>query len=185
MHYPVAQQHKSCAGTQKIGARNKNRCCQSTRVTTRHARIATHSMAPMPKSPMRAHATTRHARRAMRSIAPMPKPPTHGQEGIFIQRARSKSKNTAAVHMYDNTVCIDMTGFNNGILIAYGMCPPCTLPEYYQMAPEHQPTHFMRGEQRQKFGGRTHTKLCTRPQLIRKPTRWKKILILSFFVIFV
>jgi hypothetical protein len=38
-----------------------------------------------------------------------------------------------------------MTGFDNWILIAYGMCPACTLPEYYQMAPEHQPTHFMRG----------------------------------------
>ena len=37
----------------------------------------------------------------------------------------------------------DMTGFDNGILIAHGMCPPCTLPEYYQMDPENQPTHFM------------------------------------------
>jgi hypothetical protein len=39
----------------------------------------------------------------------------------------------------------DMMGFNNGILIAYGMCPPCKLLEYYQLDPECAPTHFMRG----------------------------------------
>ena len=25
----------------------------------------------------------------------------------------------------------DMTGFDNGIMMAYGMCPPCTLQEYH------------------------------------------------------
>jgi hypothetical protein len=36
-------------------------------------------------------------------------------------------------------------GFDNGILIAYGMCPPCKPQEYYQLDPEGAPTHFMRG----------------------------------------
>jgi hypothetical protein len=39
----------------------------------------------------------------------------------------------------------DMTGFDYGILIAYGTCPPCKLQEYYQLDPECAPTHFMRG----------------------------------------
>ncbi len=39
----------------------------------------------------------------------------------------------------------DMMGFDNGILIAYGMCPPYKLQEYYQLAPKNCPTHFMRG----------------------------------------
>ena len=39
----------------------------------------------------------------------------------------------------------DMTGFNTDILIAYGMCPPVELAQYYQMDPATQPTHFMRG----------------------------------------
>jgi len=43
-----------------------------------------------------------------------------------------------------------MTGFDTGILIAYGMCPPVELAQYYQMDPATQPTHFMRG---------THTKV--------------------------
>jgi hypothetical protein len=50
----------------------------------------------------------------------------------------------------------DMTGFDNGILIAYGMCPPCPLQEFYQMAPEHQPTHFMRGTAAEIWGTDTH-----------------------------
>jgi len=39
----------------------------------------------------------------------------------------------------------DMTGFDNGILIAYGMCPPVELMQYSQMDPTTQPTHFVRG----------------------------------------
>ena len=39
----------------------------------------------------------------------------------------------------------DMTGFDTSILIAYGMCPPVELVQYYQMDPVTQPTHFMRG----------------------------------------
>ena len=39
----------------------------------------------------------------------------------------------------------NMTGFNNGILIAYGMCPLVGLMQYYQMDPMTQLTHFMRG----------------------------------------
>ena len=37
----------------------------------------------------------------------------------------------------------DMTGFDTSILIAYGMCPPVQLMQYYQMDPATQPTHFM------------------------------------------
>lgn len=33
-----------------------------------------------------------------------------------------------------------MTGFDNGILIAYGMCPPIDLMESYQMDPAKAPT---------------------------------------------
>ncbi len=40
----------------------------------------------------------------------------------------------------------DQTGFNNGIIIAYGMCPPCTLQKFYEGDPKLlRPTHFMRG----------------------------------------
>jgi len=44
----------------------------------------------------------------------------------------------------------DMTGFDTGILIVYGMCPPVELVQYYQMDSAKQPTHFMRS---------THTKV--------------------------
>ena len=50
----------------------------------------------------------------------------------------------------------DMTGFDNRILIAYGMCPPCMLPEYYQMALEHQSTHFMHGTAAKIWGTDMH-----------------------------
>jgi hypothetical protein len=50
----------------------------------------------------------------------------------------------------------DMTGFDDGILIVYGMCPPCPLQEFYQMAPEHQPTHFMRGTAVEIWGTDTY-----------------------------
>ena len=46
----------------------------------------------------------------------------------------------------------DMTGIVNGILIAYGMCPPCKLQEYYQLAPQNCPTHFMQGTAREVWG---------------------------------
>jgi hypothetical protein len=55
----------------------------------------------------------------------------------------------------------DMTGFDNGILIAYGMCPPCPLQEFYQMAPENQPTHFMRGTAAEIWGTDTHEVMRT------------------------
>ena len=54
-----------------------------------------------------------------------------------------------------------MTGFDNGILIAYGMCPPCPLQEFYQMAPENQPTHFMRGTAAEIWGTDTHEVMRT------------------------
>ena len=55
----------------------------------------------------------------------------------------------------------DMTGFDNGILIAYGMCPPCPLQQFYQMAPENQPTHFMRGTAAEIWGTDTHETMYT------------------------
>ncbi len=45
-----------------------------------------------------------------------------------------------------------MTGFDNGIMMAYGMCPPCTAMEYYQMEPERMPTHVMRGTTEEVWG---------------------------------
>jgi hypothetical protein len=50
----------------------------------------------------------------------------------------------------------DMKGFDNGILIANGMCPPCKLQEYYQLDPEHAPTHFMRETTDKVWGSNTH-----------------------------
>lgn len=39
-----------------------------------------------------------------------------------------------------------MMGFNNSIIVAFGMCPLCTLQEFYELDPELQcPTHFMIG----------------------------------------
>jgi hypothetical protein len=56
----------------------------------------------------------------------------------------------------------DMTGFDNGILIAYGMCPPCKLQEYYQLAdPEQAPTHFMRGTADKVWGSNMHEVMYT------------------------
>jgi hypothetical protein len=55
----------------------------------------------------------------------------------------------------------DMTGFDNGILIAYGMCPPCKLQEYYQLDPERTPTHFMRGTADEVWGSDTHEIMYT------------------------
>ncbi len=46
----------------------------------------------------------------------------------------------------------DMTRFENGIMMAYGMCPPCTAIKYYQMEPESMPTHFMRGMAEEVLG---------------------------------
>ena len=55
----------------------------------------------------------------------------------------------------------DMTRFDNGILIAYGMCPPCPLQEFHQMAPENQPTHFMHGTAADIWGTDTHEVMRT------------------------
>jgi hypothetical protein len=50
----------------------------------------------------------------------------------------------------------DLTGFDNGILIAYGMCPPCKLHEYNQLALENCPTPFMRGTAAEIWRDDTH-----------------------------
>ncbi len=55
----------------------------------------------------------------------------------------------------------DMTGFDNGILMAYGMCPPCKLQEYYQMDPDQRPTHFMRGTSNEVWGNVMHEVMYT------------------------
>ncbi len=43
-------------------------------------------------------------------------------------------------------------GFDNGIMMAYEMCPPCTAMEYYQMEPKRMPTNFMRGTVEEVWG---------------------------------
>jgi hypothetical protein len=45
--------------------------------------------------------------------------------------------------LLDQTHANNMTGFDNGILIVYGMCPPVELMQYYQMDPATQPRHFI------------------------------------------
>ncbi len=46
-----------------------------------------------------------------------------------------------------------MTGFDNGIMMAYGMCPPCTMMEYYQIEQAQEaPMHFMRGPVEEVWG---------------------------------
>jgi hypothetical protein len=38
----------------------------------------------------------------------------------------------------------DMMGFDNGIMMTYGICPPITLMEYYQIEQDQEaPMHFM------------------------------------------
>ncbi len=49
-----------------------------------------------------------------------------------------------------------MTGFDNGILMVYGMCLPCKLQEYYQLDPVKHPTHFMQGTVANVWGSDTH-----------------------------
>jgi hypothetical protein len=47
----------------------------------------------------------------------------------------------------------NMTGFDNGIMMAYGMCPPCTLQEFYKINPKLEaPTHFMQGTAKEIWG---------------------------------
>ncbi len=50
----------------------------------------------------------------------------------------------------------DMTGFDNGILMVYGMCPPCELMEYYQLDPCIAPSGFMRGTAVEVWGDDMH-----------------------------
>ena len=47
---------------------------------------------------------------------------------------------------------VDMTGFDTGNLIVYGMCPPVELMQYYQIDPATQLTHFMRGTHTEVWG---------------------------------
>jgi hypothetical protein len=55
----------------------------------------------------------------------------------------------------------DMTGFDNSILMAYGMCPPCKLQEYHQLPPDLVPTHFIRGTADEVWGDDTHKVMRT------------------------
>ncbi len=55
----------------------------------------------------------------------------------------------------------NMTGFDNEILIVYGMCPPHKPQEYYQMDPNQRHTHFMRGTANEVWGDDTHEVMYT------------------------
>jgi hypothetical protein len=55
-----------------------------------------------------------------------------------------------------HNVAGDMTGFDNRILIAYGMCPPCKTMEYYQLDPCITPSGFMQGTAPEVWGDDTH-----------------------------
>jgi hypothetical protein len=66
-----------------------------------------------------------------------------------------------AIHWYRDlllnlNITDNMTGFDNGILVAYGMCPPCELMEYYQLDPCITPSHFMQGTAAEVWGEDTH-----------------------------
>ena len=54
-----------------------------------------------------------------------------------------------------HNVADDMTGFDNGILVAYGMCTPCELMEYYQLDPRIVPLGFLRGTRAEVWGDDT------------------------------
>jgi hypothetical protein len=54
--------------------------------------------------------------------------------------------------LLDQTHADNMTGFDNDILIAYGMCPPVELMQYYQMDPATQPRHCMQGTATKVWG---------------------------------
>ena len=50
----------------------------------------------------------------------------------------------------------DMTGFDDGIIVAFGMCPPCTLQEFYDPDPNiPRSTRFMRGTAEEIWGEET------------------------------
>jgi len=55
-----------------------------------------------------------------------------------------------------HNVTDDMTGFDNGILVAYGMCPPCEQIEFYQLDPSVATSGFMRGTTAEVWGDDTH-----------------------------
>ena len=66
-----------------------------------------------------------------------------------------------AIHWYHDLllnldITDDMTGFDNEILVVYGMCPPCELMEYYQLDRCIAPSHFMRGTAAEVWGEDTH-----------------------------
>jgi hypothetical protein len=54
-----------------------------------------------------------------------------------------------------------MRGFDNRILMAYGMCPLHKLQEYYQMDPDQRLTHFMRGTANEVWGNDMHEVMYT------------------------
>jgi hypothetical protein len=66
-----------------------------------------------------------------------------------------------AIHCYrglllNHDIADDMKSFDKGILMAYGMCPPCKLMEYYQLDPCIAPLGFMRGAATEVWGEDTH-----------------------------
>ena len=63
---------------------------------------------------------------------------------------------TEALFQSNHDDADDLKGFDNGILVAYGMCPPWELMEYYQLDPLIAPTNFMRGTAAEVWGDDTH-----------------------------
>jgi hypothetical protein len=53
-------------------------------------------------------------------------------------------------------VADDMTGFDNEILMAYGVCPPCKTMENYQLDPHIAPLGLMQGTAAEVWGDDTH-----------------------------
>ena len=49
-----------------------------------------------------------------------------------------------------------MTGFNNEILMVYGVCPPCESMEYYQLDLGIAPLGFMQGTAAEVWGDDMH-----------------------------
>ena len=91
-----------------------------------------------------------------------------------------------AIHWYRKLllhpdVADDMTGFDNGIQLHMACAPPA---RYNSSIRRIQTTNQLTlcAEQRRKFGGRTHMKLCTQPQLTGTLTKWGILTLLLVFV---
>ena len=76
-------------------------------------------------------------------------------------KTRLQTPEEKAIHWYHDlllhhVVADAMTGFDNRILVAYGMCPPCKLIKHYQQYPHIPPSGFIRGTAAEVWGGDIH-----------------------------